>query len=118
MSKNLCYSIQFISSAQFSVRVGVFFHAQRRYSGRVVPRSGMLLSTASAEETNDQTRSTLMEFEVAHSFPEGRVLASYPLPQGTLQSAMRAFAKFFAPPLSQVAHPTWFLHRPPPPPSC
>ncbi len=37
------YSIQFISSPQFSVRVVVFFHAQRRCSGRVVPRSGILV---------------------------------------------------------------------------
>jgi hypothetical protein len=40
-------------------------------------------ATASTAETNDQKRSTPMEFEVAHSFSESRVLASYPLPQGT-----------------------------------
>ena len=61
-------------------------------------------ATASTEEAN-QTRSAPMEFEVAHSFPESRVLASYPLPQGTYAIGNACFCKFFAPPLSRVAHP-------------
>ena len=45
-----------------------------------------------------------MEFEVAHSFPESRLLASYPLLQGTNAIGNARFCNLFAPPLSQVAH--------------